>query len=59
MAESDFTVLDYEDGIQVPGNVFAEPVNEYWALMCLRQGLEYLYHQVSQYDQMVQTRGQP
>jgi hypothetical protein len=56
VAESDFTVLDYEDGIQVPGNVFAEPVNEYWALMCLKQGLEYLYHQISQYDQMVQTR---
>jgi hypothetical protein len=59
VAESDFTILDHEDGIQVPGNVFAEPVNEYWALMCLRQGLEYLYHQVSQYDQMVQQRVDP
>ncbi len=37
------TVLDYVDNIEVPGDVFRKPSNEYWALVCLRQGLEFLY----------------
>ncbi|MFQ6029242.1 MAG: hypothetical protein ACE5Q6_17330 [Dehalococcoidia bacterium] len=53
---SDYTVLDHIDDIQVPGNVFANPVNEYWALVCLRQGLNYLYRQVSHYDNVLRQQ---
>jgi len=46
------TVLDYIDNISVPGNVFERPMNEYWALMCLEHGLEFLYHQAVHCDQV-------
>lgn len=47
MADDKTTTLDYIDNIVVPGDVFHEPHNEYWALMCLWQGLEYLNAQVA------------
>ncbi|MBX3427590.1 MAG: hypothetical protein KF688_18060 [Pirellulales bacterium] len=41
------TTLEYTDKIVVPGDVFREPTNEYWALQCLWHGLEYLNSQVA------------
>lgn len=52
------TILDHIDNISVPGNVFNEPTNEYWALLCLRDGMEYLYHQARECDQVVNTKAQ-
>ncbi len=51
--DGDFTILDYIDSIKVPGKVFEEPANEYWALICLHQGLEFLYQQAARCDQVV------
>jgi hypothetical protein len=48
----EFTTLDYIDKITVSGNPFAEPANEYYALLCLRTGLEFLNRQVERYDQI-------
>ncbi len=42
LTDAPLTVLDHIDNIVVPGDVFAEPVNEYWALVWLREGMEYL-----------------
>jgi hypothetical protein len=56
MADNDFTTLDHIDNIRVPGRPFIEASNEYWALICLRQGLEFLYHQASHSDQVVKQR---
>lgn len=44
------TILDHIDRIEVSGNVFGEPCNEYWELLCLWDGMEFLYHQVAQCD---------
>jgi hypothetical protein len=46
VSEPTTTTLDYIDRIVVPENVFKEPNNEYWALVCLWQGLEFLNNQV-------------
>lgn len=46
MTDDTTTTLDYVDNIVVPGDVFREPTNEYWALMCLWQGMEHLNAQV-------------
>ncbi|MCC6679878.1 MAG: hypothetical protein IT445_03150 [Phycisphaeraceae bacterium] len=51
MSTATFTVLDHIDNIKVPGNVFEQPANEYWALICLRDGLEFLYRQAVRCDQ--------
>ncbi|MFQ5570051.1 MAG: hypothetical protein ACE5G0_10285 [Rhodothermales bacterium] len=53
------TILDHIDNITVPGNVFHEPVNEYWALICLRYGMEFLYHQAHRCDQAVKEQVNP
>lgn len=53
------TILDHIDNIVVPGNVFAEPGNEYWALVWLRQGMEYLYHQVQRCDGVAKQQVNP
>jgi len=50
------TVLDYIDQIKVPGDVFKEPANEYWALVCLSEGLRFLARQVVQCETTVQKR---
>jgi hypothetical protein len=47
----EFTVLEHIDRIQVPKRVFEEPVNEYWALIWLKQGLDFLYNQVMPFDE--------
>ncbi len=47
------TVLDHIDRISVKGDVFAEPTNEYWFLVCLREGMEFLYRQATQCDASV------
>jgi hypothetical protein len=52
MSTPSVTVLDHVDNISVPGNVFERPSNEYWALVCLRDGLEFLYHQAVRCDQV-------
>jgi hypothetical protein len=41
------TVLDHLDNITVPGRKFDQPANEYWALLCLWQGLEFLNRQAA------------
>jgi hypothetical protein len=53
MMTDEVTILDYIDNIAVPGNVFANPANEYWALVCVRHGLEFLYRQAAQCDEVM------
>lgn len=53
------TVLDFVDGITVPGQPFLEPSNEYWALICLREGMEYLYRRALGCDATVKQRANP
>ncbi len=53
------TVLDHIDGIEVPGDVFAESANEYWALLCLRDGLRFLAAQAARIDEAVRQRVNP
>ena len=48
----ELTTLDHIDRITVPGNPFARPANEYYALLCLRTGLELLYRQAEKCDQI-------
>ncbi len=45
------TVLDHIDQIVVPGNVFENPANEYYALCCWWEGMELLSQQASKADQ--------
>jgi hypothetical protein len=49
-SESVVSTLDHIDNITVPGDVFRRPANEYWALICLRDGMEFLYRQASKAD---------
>ncbi|MEX1098002.1 MAG: hypothetical protein WED34_18310 [Planctomycetales bacterium] len=53
------TVLDHFDGIVVPGDVFSKPANEFWALVCLWSGMEYLYRQCVKCDETVRQRLNP
>jgi len=53
------TILDYIKNIMVPGDVFKNPSNEYWALICLKQGLDFIYQQVSKIDSIAQARLNP
>jgi len=46
------TILDHKDNITVEGNPFAEPANEYWAIICLKRGLGYLYRQAKKCDEL-------
>jgi hypothetical protein len=46
------TTLDYIDNITVKGNPFAEPANEYYALLYLKTGLDFLYRQAEKCDQI-------
>lgn len=54
-SESDefVTTLDYIDNITVSGDVFRSPANEYGALLCLRDGMEFLYRQSHKADDAV------
>ncbi len=53
------TVLDYIDEIKVTGDVYREPANEYWALIYLRQGLDYLFHQMQRCEEAVRKKVNP
>ncbi len=44
-------ILDYIDDIKVSGDVFNSPNNEYWELVCLKDGLEALYKQAVKFDE--------
>jgi hypothetical protein len=55
MSDSSVTFLDHIDNITVPGNVFERPSNEFWALLCLRDGLEFLYRQAVRCDQVAKA----
>ena len=55
----EFTVLDHVDNIKVQGDVFTSPANEYWALLCLRDGLHFLYRQADQLDKVARKRMNP
>jgi hypothetical protein len=59
MSTTAVTVLDYIDNITVAGNVFEQPANEYWALICLRQGMEFLYSQAQRCDQVMKQQVNP
>lgn len=58
-ATTTVTTLDHIDNITVPGEVFREPANEYWALVCLHHGMEFLYRQARRCDETVQQRLPP
>ena len=49
-------ILDHIDQIRVRGAVFKEPANEYWALVSLAKGLEFLANQVTQCETIVKNR---
>jgi len=53
------TTLDYIDNIIVEGNPFAEPANEYYALLCLHAGLAFLYRQAEKCDQIALKKIDP
>lgn len=55
MDTTENTVLDYIDDITVPGRKFHEPANEYWALLCLRDGLEFLYRGAARSGQVARA----
>lgn len=54
-----FTTLDYIDEIRVHGDVFSEPANEYWALVSLRYGLNFLYRQAARCNEAIGQRLNP
>jgi hypothetical protein len=53
------TTLDHVEGISVPGDVFAKPANEYLALICLWNGMEFLYRHARQCDEVARMRVNP
>jgi hypothetical protein len=53
------TILDHLDQIRVPGVVFSQPNNEYWALLWQWDGLESLHRLASQCDEVVRQRLNP
>ena len=59
MNDNDSTILDQIDHIQVRGRVFEKPANEYWALFCLWQGLEFLNIQAAHSDDVVKQQLNP
>ena len=59
MSTEPVTVLDFLAEITVPGKVFERPGNEYWALVCLRRGLEFLYRQAQMCDELVKQQIDP
>lgn len=55
MASKKFTTLDYIDNIKVYSEVFIEPSNEYWELLCIKHGLEYLYQNTLKYEERARS----
>ena len=50
------TILDHIDNIVVPGDVFREAANEYWALFCLTKGLFCINNYVLSFEKSVIDR---
>lgn len=48
-----FSTLDYEDKIVIEGDCFGEPKNEFYALLCLKEGMCHLYHEVDQRERNI------
>lgn len=48
------TTLDHIQSIKVEGDVFKEPKNEYWSLICLFEGMELLYHNAKKCNDLVE-----
>lgn len=59
MSEKEFTVLDHIEGITVPGKVFEEPANEFWQLLRLWQGMEFLYRPAKKLDGATAPQSDP
>ncbi|MDD5700482.1 MAG: hypothetical protein PHU23_00405 [Dehalococcoidales bacterium] len=59
MAESEKTTLDYIDKITVEGKPFLDPANEYYALICLKSGLDHLYRFASKCDEICLSQIDP
>jgi hypothetical protein len=57
--DADITTLDHIDNITVPGSPFRAPANEYWALICLHDGMDFLYRQALRCDHIVKQRVNP
>lgn len=55
----EYTILDHIDGVKVPGAVFREPANEYYALICLAEGMGFLHRQVKRCEEVVEQRMNP
>ena len=53
------TILDHLEPIEAPDGVFKQPNNEYWALMCLKTGLDVIYQNVCNCDGVVRKNLNP
>jgi len=56
MKNPEHTILDYIDNIVVPGLVFKNPANEYYALVCLHDGMNLLYRYAKRCDDAIRSR---
>jgi hypothetical protein len=54
-----FTVLDHIEDIQIHGDPFAEPANEYAALLALKEGMRFLYSFAADCDRTILARLDP
>ncbi len=59
MEGESMTILDYIENIKVEGAPFNEPANEYFALLSLRTGLEYLYRFAQECDEVCLSQLNP
>ncbi len=59
MNNPEHTILDCIDNIVVPGLVFENPANEYYALVCLRDGMNLLYRNAKCCDDAIRSRVNP
>jgi hypothetical protein len=59
MTTENITVIDYIDNTTVKGKPFDEPSNEYFALVCLKDGLNHLYDFAKQCDEMCLSQLNP
>jgi hypothetical protein len=57
--DTTITILDYIDNITVPGKVFYEPCNEFWALKFLHDGMEFLYRKALFCDKAIKQQVNP
>lgn len=58
-ADTTSTLLDLVDKIVIPGEPLKNPSNEFWALICLWNGLEYLNNCVENCEQTVRSHLSP